>query len=66
MTIQLNGSDYHLEKPCYIPELLALLGMENKPVVVELNGDALSPREFPGVQVKEGDHVEIVSIVAGG
>lgn len=66
MLICLNGDDYELEKPCSVRQLLDLLGMGERPVVVELNGKALLPREFPECLVHEGDRVEIVSIVAGG
>jgi len=36
------------------------------PVLVELNGTALFPREFPSVPVQEGDRIEIMRMVAGG
>lgn len=35
-------------------------------VVVEHNGEAVAPSEFPRRQVREGDRLEIVKIVAGG
>jgi thiamine biosynthesis protein ThiS len=35
-------------------------------VVVEHNGEAVAPSEFSGRQLKAGDRLEIVKIVAGG
>ena len=35
-------------------------------VVVEHNGDAVAPSEFPERQLNAGDRLEIVKIVAGG
>ena len=66
MTIQLNGSPHPLKEPCTVEALLESLDMKGKPVVVELNGTALSPREFAGIMVNDDAVVEIVSIVAGG
>ncbi len=42
------------------------LGFGLKPVVVELNGRALFPREHAETALKEGDVIEIVQITAGG
>ncbi len=66
MTIQLNGAEHILERECSVSELLTSLGLSGKPVVVEWNGSALFPREFPETTVRDGDIVEIISIVAGG
>ncbi|HWN94765.1 MAG TPA: sulfur carrier protein ThiS [Methylomirabilota bacterium] len=35
-------------------------------VVVEQNGEPVAPSEFARRQVREGDRLEIVRIVAGG
>ncbi len=64
--ITLNGAPYGLAEPCSVSRLLELLSLNNTPVVVEHNGSALLPQDFPGVTVAPGDRVEIVSIVAGG
>lgn len=66
MTIQLNGSAHTMDASCTVEALLESLNMKGKPVVVELNGHALAPGEFANSEIKEGDVVEIISIVAGG
>lgn len=65
-SITLNGTSYSLAEPCSATRLLELLNMNGKPVVVEHNGSALLPQDFPRITVAPGDTVEIVSIVAGG
>lgn len=46
--IMLNGIPYELTEPCSVSRLLELLNMKGKPVVVEHNGAALLPQDFPG------------------
>ena len=40
--------------------------MEGKPVVVELNGDALLPGDHAITTVADGAAVEIITLAAGG
>lgn len=65
-SITLNGASYPLTESCSVIRLLELLSINGKPVVVEHNGSALLPQDFPRTAVTPGDTVEIVSIVAGG
>lgn len=67
MTIQLNGistADY--TPPLTVATLLAKLALDGKPVVVELNGVALRPREFSAAEITDGAKLEIVQVAAGG
>ena len=52
--------------PCPLDSFLTNQGFLPKSVVVELNGEAVSPSEFKNHTVREGDRLEIVKIVAGG
>ena len=52
--------------PCSLEKFLIEQGLLPKSVVVELNGNPVSPSEFADHLVKEGDKMEIVKIVAGG
>ncbi len=62
-----NGKKLESERiPCSVEQFLTEQGLLPKSVVVELNGNAIPPSEFTNHQVKEGDHLEIVKIVAGG
>jgi sulfur carrier protein len=67
MKITLNGQIREFEPTlATIGALLAHLGFEGKPVVVEHNQTALLPREIHGVSLKDGDVVELIQITAGG
>ena len=66
MTIKLNGKDHLLEDPVSITKLLESIGLGSKPVVVELNQKALFPREYQESVLSDGDHVEVITIAAGG
>ena len=66
MTIQLNGNTHPIETAMTLSELLDSLGFGGKPVVVELNEQAIFPRDYPTVLIEEGARVEIVTLAAGG
>ena len=62
-----NGEKLDLESiPCSLDQFLLNQGFLPKSVVVELNGEAVSPSEFKNHTVHDGDCLEIVRIVAGG
>ena len=61
-----NGQPIPAKLPCSIEEFLVALGMLPRSVVVEHNGEAVAPSEFAKRQLKAGDRLEIVKIVAGG
>jgi len=65
-SIQLNGQTHAIDGPISVSELLAKLGLEGKPVVVELDEQAVFPRDYSGVEVRSGSKVEIVALAAGG
>ncbi len=67
MTFSLNGSptsDY--EAPLSVAALLEELQLAGSPVLVELDGVALRPREFATRQIGDGSRVEILRVAAGG
>lgn len=66
MTILLNGKDHSLNASMSVVELLTSMGLGDKPCVVELNQQALFPREYNNTTVNDGDRVEIITIAAGG
>lgn len=66
MTIQLNGKDHTLDTPLSVDQLLQSIGLGEKPVVVELNRQALFPREYAAAILKDDDQLEIITIAAGG
>ena len=66
MTITLNGNPHELEGELSILSLLASLGMEGRPVVVELDERAVFPRDYDQTLVGDGARIEIVALAAGG
>lgn len=67
MTIQLNGESRSFDGgPLSLTALLDLLGLGGKPVVVELDREAVFAKDYAGTEVKDGAKVEIVMIAAGG
>lgn len=66
MTIKLNGKAHQLDSSVSITALLKSIGLEGKPVVVELNKEALFPREYDSSMLDNGDQLEIITIAAGG
>ena len=61
-----NGNEVAATLPCPLEAFLISQGLLPRSVVVELNGEAVSPSEFPQRQLQAGDRLEIVKIVAGG
>ena len=64
--IMANGRTVTLPLPCSLEEFLRAQHLLPRSVVVEHNGEAVAPSEFGDRQVREGDRLEIVRIVAGG
>ena len=61
-----NGKAVEAKLPCSIEEFLVKQELLPRSVVVEHNGEAVAPSEFASRQLKDGDRLEIVKIVAGG
>ena len=61
-----NGRKTAATLPCTIEEFLVAQGLLPRSVVVEHNGEAVTPSEFSKRQLVSGDKLEIVKIVAGG
>jgi len=61
-----NGQRIQSSLPCSIAEFLVAQSLLPRSVVVEHNGEAVAPSEFTRRQVRPGDRLEIVTIVAGG
>jgi thiamine biosynthesis protein ThiS len=65
-TVIANGQPISAPTPCSIESFLLAQKLLPRSVVVELNGEAVAPSEFPHRQINDGDRLEIVRIVAGG
>jgi sulfur carrier protein len=61
-----NGRPVKGPLPCSMEEFLTAQNLPPRSVVVEHNGEAVAPSEFRTREVRAGDRLEIVRIVAGG
>ena len=61
-----NGKPVAAKLPCSIEAFLVAQSLLPRSVVVEHNGEAVAPSEFPSRRLNDGDRLEIVKIVAGG
>ncbi len=65
-TVIANGKQIQAELPATLEAFLRSQNLPPRSVVVEHNGEAVAPSEFARRQLKSGDRLEIVRIVAGG
>lgn len=61
-----NGRETAVQFPCSLEDFLIAQGLLTRSVVVEHNGEAASPSTFANRELRPGDRLEIVRIVAGG
>ena len=61
-----NGQPTAATLPASLEAFLLAQKVLPRSVVVEHNGEAVAPSEFAERQIKAGDRLEIVKIVAGG
>jgi thiamine biosynthesis protein ThiS len=67
MTLTINGAKREFDaSEIRLDILLTELGLAEKPVVVELNREAVPPTGYASVTVTDGSELEIVTIAAGG
>ena len=69
MNIKLNGEMRiinHSEKEFFLEGLITHLGYQPQLVVVELNGIIVNPQKWIDTTIKDGDCLEVVTIVGGG
>ena len=68
MKISINGEEKLIQsnKNISLNETMKLLGYSSNTVVVELNKLIINSEEWENKYIKNGDKLEIVSIVGGG
>tara|TARA_B100001123_G_scaffold293533_1_gene327186 strand:- start:163 stop:369 length:207 start_codon:yes stop_codon:yes gene_type:complete len=65
-TVIANGTETEAVVPCSLEEFLTAQNLLPRSVVVEHNGEPVSPSDFAARKLQAGDRLEIVRIVAGG
>ena len=69
MKLKINGELKTIENPNEdfpLEGLIEHLGYKPQLVVVELNGEIINPKVWISTKVKNGDCLEVVTIVGGG
>ena len=69
MKLKINGEIKTIEKSngeFLLEGLIELLGYKPQLVVVEVNGEIINPKFWISTKIKNGDCLEIVTIVGGG
>tara|TARA_Y100001968_G_scaffold31017_1_gene23884 strand:- start:916 stop:1134 length:219 start_codon:yes stop_codon:yes gene_type:complete len=69
MKLKINGNVKTIEKfkeEFSLEGLLEYLGYKPQLVVVELNGEIINPKFWTTTKIKNGDCLEVVTIVGGG
>ncbi len=69
MNLKINGEIKTIEKSnkeFLLEGLLEYLGYKPQLVVVELNGVIINPKDWINTKIKNGDCLEVVTIVGGG
>ena len=69
MKIKVNGEEKTIEldhENVLLSSVLNLMGYKPNTIVVELNNLIINSMKWEKVKLKDGDNLEIVSIVGGG
>ena len=66
MRLTINGNQEDIEAGTTVAALVAHYQLQPKQVAVEVNCDLVPRRDFDSAALKEGDRVEIVTLVGGG
>jgi sulfur carrier protein len=66
MRIVVNGQPTELPEGTSVRGLLERLGLENAPCATEVNRELVPRRQQEGRTLREGDVVEVVTLVGGG
>jgi sulfur carrier protein len=66
MQVSVNGDCRQIADGITVAELLAELGLSEKPVAVEVNLELVPRQRHAQHRLTEGDRLEIVTLVGGG
>ena len=64
--VMINGEAHEFDNSLSLPELLEQIGMNPRLIAVEYNGEILHRQFWLETKIKNGDRLEIVTIVGGG
>jgi sulfur carrier protein len=66
IAVWVNGDRRQFTAPVLLPDFLTDQGFNLRLIAVEYNGEILHRQFWPETYLKEGDRLEVVTIVGGG
>ena len=67
MRLKINGEIKSLDlNPANLLNLINRMGQDPRTVVIEFNGFIIKPEQWEHQNLKDGDTIELVTIVGGG
>jgi thiamine biosynthesis protein ThiS len=66
MDLVVNGKPREVEGPITLSGYLAAIGLHERMIVVERNGEIVRREHYGETDLKPGDTLEIVQMMAGG
>ena len=66
MVIRVNGEAHELPAGSSIPALLERLGLKDAACAVEVNRELVPKRQHAATELRDGDTIEVVTLVGGG
>ncbi len=66
MQITINAQQHQVAEDCTLAQLLVQLGLQGKPLAVEVNLQLVPRQRHADHRLAPGDQLEIVTLVGGG
>jgi len=66
MTLTVNGQEQELHGICNVSELVSHYRLQDKLVVVEIDGKVIERENWEETQLRDGMTIELVHFVGGG
>ncbi|MBI2932351.1 MAG: sulfur carrier protein ThiS [Planctomycetes bacterium] len=66
MDVVINGQKRSLRDGMTLRDLVIELELEGKPIAVEVNREVVPKTRFAATALRDGDRLEVVSLVGGG
>ena len=66
MNVTVNGEKHSVDADASLAELLAMLGLTDKRIAVEVNRDIVPRSDHDDYKLNDNDNIEIVNAIGGG
>ena len=66
LDVIVNGESKTLSGPVSVKQLIQDMGLLDKRIAIEINGEIVPASQHSSVQLSSGDNIEIVGAIGGG